>query len=110
VAADGEGAAGVGVGQRGLPGLVAQPATQQAGHEAVARTQHVIDLDRESRPRQALIEAGGDIPVKCRRPHRAKLADQDSTRNFPHRMQGGDGFGHPPCNMKLLFSANNQIE
>ncbi|OIQ72080.1 hypothetical protein GALL_462980 [mine drainage metagenome] len=37
VAADGEGAAGIGVFQRGGPRLAIQPALDEAGHEAVAR-------------------------------------------------------------------------
>ena len=60
VARDGEGAAGVGVLERGRPVLVGEPALEQAGHEAVAGAEHVEDLDREAGAALAVVEAVGD--------------------------------------------------
>ena len=72
-ARDGESAVGVGVGAAGLERLVAQPAAQKAGHEGVAGAEHVIDLDRKTRPLDALIERIGNGAGKDNTAHRAAL-------------------------------------
>ena len=67
VARDGEGAAGVGELEARRPVLSGKPAAKQPGEEAVAGTEHVEDLDGETRPGLPVVEAVGDRQPRRRR-------------------------------------------
>ncbi len=65
VARDDDRPAGVAQLAAGLDALVAQPAAQEAGHEGVARAQHVEHLDREARPPTPSSRLSGTAPGKA---------------------------------------------
>jgi hypothetical protein len=111
VAADREGAAGVGVFQARRPVLVGEPALEQAGHEAVAGAEHVEDLDREALAALAVVEARGDGAGEGdRAEHRAALADERRAADRAHRAEGGDGVGRAAGDVELLLGADDQVE
>ena len=110
VAADGESAAGVGIGQCARPGLSVQPALEQPRHEAVARPENVEDLDREAGAAFALVQPVGDRAGKGDRPHRPALAHQRRAAQLPHGAQRGDGVGRAAGNVKFLLGADDQVE
>ena len=85
VTGHGEGAAGVGVFQRGRPVLAVEPALQQARHEAVTGAEDVEDLDREAGTGLAGIEAFRHVAREGDRPERPALADERRLRDRPHR-------------------------
>ena len=72
----GEGAAGIGIFQRCRPVFISQPAFQQAGHEPIARAQHVENVDRKAGTGQAVIQTFRNRPIKRHSAHRAALANQ----------------------------------
>jgi hypothetical protein len=110
VAADGEGTAGVGVGEGFRPGLTVQPAFQKAGHEAVAGAEDVEDLDREAGAGLAVVKAVGDIAGEGGGTHRAAFADEGGFRHGADGAQGGDGVGGAAGDVKLFLGADDEVE
>ena len=55
-----KGAAGIGPGRRRSRDFAAKPAAQQAGHECIARAQHVEHLDRKALADNAVFQIVGD--------------------------------------------------
>ena len=110
VARDREGAAGVGVLERGRPVLVGQPALEQPRHEAVAGAEHVEDLDREAGAGLALVEAVRDLSLEGGGAHRAALADERRVGDGADGAQGGEGVGGAAGDVELLLGADDQVE
>ncbi len=79
-ARDRKGAAGIGPGRRGLMLLTAQPAAQEAGHEAVAGAERIIDLDREALPHDALFQIVRDFAIIDDAAHGAALQNDGGGR------------------------------
>src|SRR5690606_240116 len=76
MAADGEGAAGIGVFERDRPVLSPHPASQQAREEAVASTENIEHLDRKPLAGLSLVETVGDLAFESDRPERPAFAHQ----------------------------------
>ena len=110
VAGDGEGAAGVGVLERGRPVLAGQPALEQAGHEAVAGAEDVEDLDREAGALLAVVEGGGDRAGEGGGALRAALADQGGGGDGADGAEGGEGVGGAAGDVELLLGADDEVE
>ena len=110
VARDGERTAGIGVLERGRPVLAAEPALQQAGHEAVAGPQHVEHLDGEAGPGDAIVGAVGNRSFERHGTHGTALADEHRIRHRPHAPQRLDDVGRPARDVELLLGADDEVE
>ena len=77
--------AGVGEAERLEPGLAAEPTPQEAGHEAIARSEHVEDLHGKPRRRETVIDTVRDVPFEQHGPDRTALANDGRIRT------GSDG-------------------
>ena len=110
VAGDGEGAAGVGVLERGRPVLAGEPALEQAGHEAVAGAEDVEDLDGEAGALLAVVEGGGDGAGEGGGACGAALADQGGGGDGADGAEGGEGVGGAAGDVELLLGADDEVE
>ena len=108
-ARDGEGAAGIGPGAAGLERLVAQIAAQEAGHEGVAGAQHVIDLDREARALDAVLERVRDRAGKDDAAHRAALADDGGGAEAADGADRRQRVLRAAGRVQLLLGADDQV-
>ena len=86
-----------------------QPAAQEAGHEAVARAQHVVDLDRESPGRQCRLPGGrGSRRDRPRSPW-GRASDDGGRRHGADGSQRGDRVGRAAGDVDLFFRADDQV-
>ena len=82
-----------------LCGFAAQPAAQEAGHEGIARAQHIVDFDRKAVADDAVFEIVGD---------RAVINDAALGAALQHdgrRGQRADGFER---GQQIVFAGGDQ--
>ena len=113
VAADGEGAAGVGVVERGRPVLGPSPSSQPLSRP---------DMKPSPAPRTLKTSIGkpgpvspssrlsGMAPVKATAPSGPALADERGVGDLAHGAQCGDGVGGAAGDVELLLRADDQVE
>src|SRR5690242_2819622 len=105
----GKGAAGIGPGGRGRMVLASEPAAQEARHEAVAGTQHVIDLDRKALADDAVLEARRNGVGKDDAAHRSALQDDRRRRKRADLAQGRKRVLTTTGNMYFLLGADDEV-
>jgi len=109
VTRDHQRARGIAIAAAGLPGLVLEPAAQEAAHEAVARAQGIEHLDRKSGSDQSLAEPLRDLRWEDDAALRPAL-DHDRgpgrAADAAHRLER---VGRAAGDVDLLLRANHEI-
>ncbi len=89
--------------------LALQPAAQEAGHEAVARPQHIIDLDGKARADDALVERIGNVAGVDHAAHRPALQHDHRGRQRPDDAQRFQRVLRAGGNVHFFFRPDDQV-
>ncbi len=89
--------------------LVLQPAAQEAGHEGVAGSEHVVDFDRETLADDTVFEIVGDRAVIDDATHRAALEDDRRRGKRTDGLQRLQQVAFARCDQHLFLGADDQV-
>ena len=104
-----KGPTGIGPGGARRIVLAAEPAAQEAGHEAVARPQHIIDLDGEARADQPLVEGIRNGVRVNHAAHRPALQHDDGLRQLADDAQRFQRVFGARRDVHFLFRTDDQV-
>lgn len=107
---DCESSAGIGEFETGRPVFALQPASQKPGHEPVAGTENVENVNRETFAALSLVETIGNCAFENHCPHGAAFAHQCSIRHVAHGFQRLQRICRTARNMKFLFGSDDEIK
>lgn len=110
VARNRKGAASIGEFQAGRPVFAPQPTAKQAGHEPVARAQHIKDLDGKPLTALSLVEIVGYFSFENHRAHRPTLAYERRFRRLTYGPERLQRIGRAACYVEFFFRADDQVE
>ena len=108
-ARDREGAAGIGPGGASRQRLALQPAAQEAGHEGIAGTEHVVDLDRETLADDTGLEIVRDRSVIDDAAHGAALQHDRRRGERADGLQRAEHVVGAGGDADLLLGADDQV-